>query len=68
MRLPSRDPGSQPTQSLSQGVPGTPPSGARPHRHAASSGDLPGSNEPTTSIPAEELEEWREEWQDDCEG
>ena len=65
MRLPSRDPGSQPTQSLSQGVPGTPPSGARPHRHAASSGDLPGSNEPTTSIPAEELEEWREEWQDD---
>ena len=65
MRLPSRDPGSQPTQSLSQGAQGTPPSGARPHRHAASSGDLPGSNEPTTSIPAEELEEWREEWQDD---
>ena len=68
MRLPSRDPGSQPTQSLSQGAQGTPPSGARPHRHAASSGDLPGSNEPTTSIPAEELEEWREEWQDDGEG
>lgn len=68
MRLPSRDPGSQPTQSLSQGAQGTPPSGARPHRHAASSGDLPGSNEPTTSIPAEELEEWREEWQDDDEG
>ena len=68
MRLPSRDPGSQPTQSLSQGAQGTPPAGARPHRHAASSGDLPGSNEPTTSIPAEELEEWREEWQDDDEG
>ena len=65
MRLPSRDPGSQPTQSLSQGAQGIPPSGARPHRHATSSGDLPGSNEPTTSIPAEELEEWREEWQDD---
>ena len=68
MRLPSRDPGSQPTQSLSQGAQGTPPSGARPHRHATSSGDFPGSNEPTTSIPAEELEEWREGWQDDGEG
>ena len=68
MRLPSRDPGSQPTQSLSQGAQGTPPAGARPHRHATSSGDFLGSNEPTTSIPAEELEEWREEWQDDGEG
>ena len=68
MRLPSRDPGSQPTQSLGQGAQGTPPSGARPHRHATSSGDFPGSNEPTTSIPAEELEEWREGWQDDGEG